>query len=166
MQIPPIDRTPSQRSTSANAVSIVAARVNPVAQVSQTVHATPTPAPAPTPSVINMVNMANVERAVSAGLATNLPEPVNPPNVPGALSPVSELKASKESAKPDAASLQNGPMRPILPTSRMQVKGPSQVFLIPQGAAQKQPPAKKTGPFTGPSPKKWKIRRQCRCPKY
>lgn len=109
MQIPPIDRTPSQRSTSANAVFIVAARVNPVAQVSQTVHATPTPAPAPTPSVINMVNMANVERAVSAGLATNLPEPVNPPNVPGALSPVSELKASKESAKPDAASLVERP---------------------------------------------------------
>lgn len=72
MQLPPIDRTPNQRPTSAEAASIVAARVTPVAQVSQTVHAaTPASTPAPAPSVINMVNMANVEQAVNAARSIN-----------------------------------------------------------------------------------------------
>lgn len=122
MQIPPIDRTPNQRPSSADAASIVAARVNPVAQANQTVHAAaPASTPAPTPSVINMVNMVNVENAVNAAHSMfaepsasaarvanaadavrpaqaldnlNAVNPLNAPTAPGASNPANALSAS------------------------------------------------------------------------
>lgn len=122
MQIPPIDRTPSQRPSSVDAASIVAARVNPVAQVSQTVHAaTPAPAQAPTPSVINMVNMEHVANAVQslfteptagAQVAATAPLPdassrSNPASALNASSGPGTAEATYTVSKPNAANTAN-----------------------------------------------------------